>query len=464
VLPRVVHRQDPRPVLAILDALAVGAGLWLAYFVSPLVGQDLAHRQQYQRVAVLVLVASPALVALAKLYSPTHTASRAEEAKRVGLASVFITVAISTLATLLKLDLSRAWVLVTVPCTFLTMLVERSLVRRAFDVLRERGLRCRPVIIVGGNTEARALCHTMQRNPRLGYRVLGFTDDAGQAAGAPVLGPVDATVDLARRAGARVVVIAATAVDVATSNRLVRQLNDAGLEVQLSSTLLDVTPSRLCVHPLGRFPMIYISPVIRDGWRAHAKRAFDMVLAASLLVLTLPVLVVAAVLIRLDSKGPILFRQERVGRAGRLFQVLKLRTMHVDAEQRLQEVLHLNEADGPLFKLRRDPRVTRVGRFLRATSIDELPQLVNVLRNEMSLVGPRPALPREVESWAPELHQRLRVLPGITGAWQVNGRSDASFDEYVRLDLSYVDNWSLLTDLGILAKTVPAVVMSKGAR
>jgi exopolysaccharide biosynthesis polyprenyl glycosylphosphotransferase len=320
------------------------------------------------------------------------------------------------------------------------------------------------VVIVGGNTEARALCHTLQRERRLGYQVLGFVDDAGTAIGAPVLGPVSDTLQIVRRHHAAGVVIAATAIDVGTSNRLVRQLNDAGVHVELSSTLLDVAPGRLTVRPLGRFPVIYVEPVVRDGWRARAKRTFDVVVAGGLLVATSPVLALAALAIRLDSPGPVLFRQQRVGRDGKVFHVLKLRTMYMDAEERLQELLHLNEADGPLFKLRSDPRVTRVGGFLRKTSIDELPQLVNVLRHEMSIVGPRPALPREVERWAPDLHQRLRVLPGITGAWQVSGRSDASFDDYVRLDLSYVDNWSLLTDVAIVLKTVPAVVMSRGAR
>ena len=158
------------------------------------------------------------------------------------------------------------------------------------------------------------------------------------------------------------------------------------------------------------------------------------------------------------------FKQERIGRNGRRFKVLKLRTMVVDAEARLAAIAHLNEADGPLFKVKDDPRITRVGRFLRKTSLDELPQLVNVMRNEMSMVGPRPALPREVLEWDEELRNRLRVRPGITGMWQVNGRSDTSFEDYQRLDLYYVDNWSLVTDLLIVLKTVPAVLFSRGAR
>jgi exopolysaccharide biosynthesis polyprenyl glycosylphosphotransferase len=463
-LARLVHQPDPRPVLVVLDALAVGAGLWLAYLLSPFIGQDLAFRHQYERVAALVLLLSPALIAWSRLYVARYISSPADEARRLVMAAGLLTVATAALATLLKVDLSRAWVVTTFPCTLATLLVERAAVRRAFDRLRETGVRRRRVLIVGGNTEARALCHMLQRERRLGYEVIGFVDDERQAVGAPVLGPVADTLELVHLTGATGVVVAATAIDLATSNRLVRQLNDAGVHVELSSTLHDVAPNRLTVRPLGRFPVVYVEPVIRHGWRAVAKRCFDASLSFVGLVVAAPVLAMAAVAIKVDSRGPVLFRQERVGRDGRRFNVLKLRTMHVDAEERLQELLHLNEADGPLFKLRNDPRVTRVGRVLRKTSIDELPQLFNVLRNEMSLVGPRPALPREVAEWGPELHQRLRVLPGITGAWQVSGRSDASFDEYARLDLSYVDNWSLVTDLAILLKTVPAVVLSKGAR
>jgi lipopolysaccharide/colanic/teichoic acid biosynthesis glycosyltransferase len=186
--------------------------------------------------------------------------------------------------------------------------------------------------------------------------------------------------------------------------------------------------------------------------------------AASLgLLVAGPVLLVAAALIKLEDGGPVFFRQSRLGRDGVPFGMLKLRSMVPDAEARLAEVAELNEADGPLFKVRDDPRITRIGRFIRKTSIDELPQLWNVVRGDMSLVGPRPALEREAEHWSPAVRGRLRVRPGITGMWQVHGRSESSFDDYARLDLYYVDNWSLLTDIEILLKTVPAVVRGRGA-
>ena len=195
-----------------------------------------------------------------------------------------------------------------------------------------------------------------------------------------------------------------------------------------------------------------------------AKRSFDVAGAGLGLALVSPILLAAAIAIRLDSKGPVLFRQVRVGRNSEPFGVLKLRTMVVDAEDHLAELTDQNEADGPLFKMANDPRITRVGKVLRKTSIDELPQFWNVLQGQMSLVGPRPALPHETEEWDALLTQRLRVKPGITGMWQVSGRSDTSFEDYTRLDLYYVDNWSLATDLAILAKTVPVVLLRQGAR
>jgi exopolysaccharide biosynthesis polyprenyl glycosylphosphotransferase len=208
---------------------------------------------------------------------------------------------------------------------------------------------------------------------------------------------------------------------------------------------------------------MYVEPVVRNGWRATAKRSFDVLGAGLGLLLLSPVIALVAVAVRLDSPGPVFYGQTRVGRGNRPFRIWKFRTMVTNADELLEELAELNQADGPLFKIDHDPRITRVGRFLRRTSVDELPQLWNVLRNDMSLVGPRPGLPSEAVHWDAELRERLRVKPGITGMWQVHGRSDASFDEYARLDLYYVHNWSLLVDIGILARTIPTVLWSKGA-
>jgi len=345
-------------------------------------------------------------------------------------------------------------VLLTAALVLVALLTGRTLIRHLLGTAWGENHLLEPLVILGTNEEADALRLALAHDPCTGFRVADLAPDLENFT---VLGTTIGD------AGIRSVALVASAFPAPTSNRLLRELTDAGVHVDVVSSVLDISPRRIHAHALGPASALEVAPIARTGWRPVAKRAFDVVVAGLLLLLALPVLVVAAVAVKLGSPGPVLFRQERVGRHGRRFEVLKLRTMVVDAEARLDEVAHLNEADGPLFKITEDPRVTRVGRFLRRTSIDELPQLVNVLRNEMSLVGPRPALPREVEAWAPSLHQRLRVQPGITGMWQVSGRSAASFDTYERLDLWYVDNWSLVTDLAVLARTVPVVLFGRGA-
>ena len=231
----------------------------------------------------------------------------------------------------------------------------------------------------------------------------------------------------------------------------------------MAPALTDISGTRLSIRPVAGLPLLHLDEPELSGARKVVKLGFDVVTAAVLVLLLLPLLVVLAVLVRTTSAGPALFVQERVGRRGNTFHLFKFRTMAVDAEQRLAELAHLNEHDGVLFKVRNDPRITRVGRFLRKYSLDELPQLFNVLRGEMSLVGPRPPLPSEVARYLGHTHRRLLVKPGITGLWQVSGRSELSWDETVRLDLQYVERWSLGLDISILVRTAGAVLAGRGA-
>jgi exopolysaccharide biosynthesis polyprenyl glycosylphosphotransferase len=344
--------------------------------------------------------------------------------------------------------------------------VERSLVRKGFDALRRGGHLSRPVVIVGTNVEASRLMTTISSDRSLGYRVVGVVDNRARGVSAGIQGEiqlVDQTLDLVASRRANGVVIAASGLDAAECNALTRALVEQGVHVELSSSLHDIAPERLTVRGFGGHALMHVRPVQRHGWRARAKRTFDVVVAASLLALASPILAVAAISIRLTSHGPVLFRQKRVGRGGAVFEMLKLRTMVHDAEGRLADLRKHNEADGPLFKMKSDPRVTRVGKVLRRFSVDELPQFWNVLRGEMTLVGPRPALPEEMREWGPEVHHRLSVNPGITGMWQVSGRSNSTFEDYTRLDLYYVDNWSLWRDVVILCRTLPALLSRKGA-
>jgi exopolysaccharide biosynthesis polyprenyl glycosylphosphotransferase len=462
-------RVDPKLVMGVADLSTVSLALALSAVVSG--PMSVEGGPSSWRFLVLGLATLPAWLGIMsgqRLYNVRFIGRRIDEIRRIVNATFLGTMGVALAGYFAEIEVPRSRIVVLFVVVTLLVSIEREVARRIFGALRERGKLVRNVVIAGANPEGRELAAMLRTDTWLGYRVLGFVDDDPDTdpepvPGLPLLGTVsDATEILRARPGASVIV-AASAIESSTTNRLARELLDRGIHVELSSTLRDIASQRLVVRPLGRFPVVYVEPVQRDGWRRTAKRSFDLLLALAAILVTSPIVAVAMLAIRLDSAGPVLFRQVRVGRNGRPFQVLKLRTMVADAEARRDELLADNEADGPLFKMRHDPRVTRVGRFLRSSSIDELPQLWNVVRGEMSMVGPRPALPHETEAWDPLLTQRLRVTPGITGMWQVNGRSESSFEDYTRLDLYYVDNWSLLIDLAILAKTVPVVLLRRGA-
>jgi exopolysaccharide biosynthesis polyprenyl glycosylphosphotransferase len=456
-----------KTAIVLLDVATVAVAAVLATLVAvALRGWDGDVVRRHLLLAAVLLPVWPVLFARQHMYAARFLTRLFDELRRAFRVVVIGVVAMVVAAWLVGTSVSRWWLAFFLPVALLCVGLERFAVRRWFVHRRRAGRSLRDVLIVGINTEAIDLDQALS-DPAIGYRVIGFVTDDPEAPeqldGRPVRTGTANTVSIAHALGAQGVILATTGLELALSNHLLRELIDDGLHVELTSGLRDVTPERMTVRPLGRHPVVYLEPSQRLGWRAVAKRSFDVVVAATGLVLVAPLMAVAAVAIKITSPGPVLFRQERVGRSGRPFQVLKLRTMVVDAEDRLDEVLDRNESDGPLFKLRDDPRITSAGRWLRKLSIDELPQLWNVVRGDMSLVGPRPALPREVAEWDDELFERLRVRPGITGMWQVSGRSDTGFAEYQRLDLFYVDNWSILIDIGILARTVPTVLSGRGA-
>jgi exopolysaccharide biosynthesis polyprenyl glycosylphosphotransferase len=328
---------------------------------------------------------------------------------------------------------------------------------------RARGRFVRPVVLIGTDEEARALEQLLADHPEAGLRIDAVVGDAVEHAAlafaAALFGGYHDAVSVSRAAGATGVIVVAGALPAGARGRTVRALAASGLHVQLSPGLAGVDVGRVRAQPVAHEPMLYVEPLRHAAWQAVAKRTCDVVVSSVALIAALPVLVAAVIAIKLDDGGPVLYRHHRVGRGGRPFQVLKLRTMVRGADRLLGDHPDANaRRGGPLFKMEGDPRVTRVGRVLRATSIDELPQLVNVLRGTMSLVGPRPALAHEVAHFDDELLERLRVLPGITGLWQLEGRDKSSFDVYRRLDLFYLENWSLALDLAILLSTIPNVL------
>ena len=453
--------------LMIADAMAVAVGvilsLWAQMFLKP-VPLHLVYTQ-----LALLVVALPAFALTAGL---THLyLARANESKREETWNILKAVG-SSVATMLAAsflvqydDLSRLWVVLFGLSTTTALLVERRVARRIFAKLRATGQISRRLVIVGTDSHAVGLMHTYERLPQLGYKVVGFVgdDDLGLRGGVGVLGPVSEIDRIMRDHQAVGAVVSLHSVSQQVVNSLTRRLTESGFHVALSSSLHDIDITRLRPQLLDGRTMIYVEPVLREGWRAVAKRTFDLALASFILVMSAPILLVAMLAVRLDSPGPVFFKQVRVGRDGETFRLIKLRTMVIDAEDRKADLAYLNEADGALFKIKQDPRITKVGRVLRKLSIDELPQLVNVLQGTMSMVGPRPALPDEVAEWDAEVLERLSVLPGLTGMWQVSGRSDSSFETYKRLDLYYVDNWSLVHDLRICVRTVKVVLTGSGA-
>lgn len=421
-------------------------------------------------VAALSIPIWPALYAQQGLFQARRLSRRIEELRRLVNATIMGVVAMAGISALLQVPLSRWWLFGAGASVFTAMAVDREVLRQSVKRLRTSGQLARRVVLVGDNSEADELVTMLQQSRELGYDVVGRVSNETPASGEartpshrlPYLGRTDDILEIVRSAGASSVVVATTGISLDSANRLVRDLTREGIYVELSSAMRDIATRRVTLRPLGRYPVMCVEPVT-STWRAVAKRVFDLVAASLGLLLVSPILAAAALAIRVTSGRGVLFTQTRVGRNGTPFTVYKLRTMVHDAESLLPELMARNEAAGPMFKMADDPRVTRIGKFLRKTSIDELPQLINVVKGDMSLVGPRPALPHEAVQWSDDLKERLRVKPGMTGNWQVNGRFTASIEDYQRLDLYYVDNWSLVTDLIILAKTIPAVLQRNGA-
>jgi exopolysaccharide biosynthesis polyprenyl glycosylphosphotransferase len=394
-----------------------------------------------------------------------HTAG--EESHRILQASAGLVLATAFVSYAFKLELARGYVLPLVVIITSATLSGRWLLRERLAVLRSKGAGWMLKVIVGGDPdEVDRVVATVAANPHAGFEVAGvcLSEPPRQAYAVPVTLGLDAVAQTASAAGADAVVILPCKsfgpVDV---RRLGWQLGAADIHLMVGPALTDIARQRTTVTPIGSMSLVHVHPAELTGGRRLVKGGFDRLVALISLMLVFPFLLLAMVAVKLETPGPALFRQERVGWQDRRFKVVKLRTMVIDAEERRSELLDHNEADGALFKIADDPRITPLGRLLRRYSIDEVPQLVNVLLGQMSLVGPRPALVSEVEQYVADERRRLVVKPGLTGLWQVSGRSDLPWEESVRLDLKYVDNWSIALDLRIIWKTVRAVVSGKGA-
>ncbi len=417
-------------------------------------------------------------LAVSRAFEARYLFVGSDEYERV-LRSGITLMAVSVLiAFALNLHLSRVYPLIAIPEVIVLSLVMRFGMRRTLHRAWAKGRRLCRVILVGHEQSVWDLTRKLSRERFHGMGVVGVC-----LPGAPMLaramlpaeqelphvfcslGVEQVAQAVARAEADTVIVLPCPELDASAIRRLAWKLERDDVDLILASALLDVAGDRTTIRPVDGLPLLHVEHPRLKGSRRMVKEVFDRAGGIAGLVLLMPLTLVIAALVKCTTggRGPLIFQQVRVGRDGQTFMMYKFRTMYPDAEDRLSQLRHLNENDGVLFKMRGDPRITPIGRWLRRFSLDEIPQLFNVVKGDMSLVGPRPPLPREVAEYAFDVRRRLVVKPGVTGLWQVSGRSDLSWEESIRLDLRYVENWSLPLDLLILARTVIAVVRSSGA-
>ena len=451
------------------DVVAIGIVVVVGYLLG--LGKDLPKLGDVAP-GVGIVAALLMLVGLVtcRAWDPRVLGQGAEEFSRVIRAVVTSAVALGLLGLAIQATAPRPWVFGLMPAAGVLAVAFRLGLRRQLHRRRDKGQCALSVLVVGEADSAADLIHRTRRDSRRGWVVAGVCTPTGRAAeggvdilGVPVIGDLDAVAEVVTSVGFRVVAICPTpGWTPRRLHQLAWDLEDHPAELVVDPGLMEIAGPRLHVDPVDGLPLLRLTRPTFTGVPWIMKHAVDRLGSTLLLVLILPLLLVIAVAVKMDG-GPILFRQTRVGRHGHEFLMLKFRSMVVDAESRLADLVAANDGAGPLFKMKADPRVTRVGAVLRRYSLDELPQLFNVAAGTMSLVGPRPPLPKEVARYGSDARRKLMVKPGLTGLWQISGRSDLSWEQSVRLDLRYVENWNLALDGQILWKTIGAVAKSRGA-
>lgn len=434
-------------------------------------------------VSLTRLTASSLILALSWLVALSLVESRdislvgigSEEYRRVVSATAWVFGAVAVVSLLLQEQISRGYLVIALPVGLVGLVLGRHLLRRNLIKRRNRGQFITRVVVLGSVDSVDVLCTHLGRSTPAGYSVAaacipGFTGDLGEhidtvAGSIPVLGDEDSVEVALSMTGADALAVAAVEqLGHENMRRLAWRLDSLGVDMIVMPGMTDVAGPRLKLRPIDNLPLFHIARQRHDGPRKHSKRMFDLVFGALATAAAAPIMLAVAIAIKLDDGGPVFFRQTRVGHQGRPFRIVKFRTMSVDAEAKKADERAAADPEAKVFfKSAADSRITRVGKFLRSTSLDEIPQIFNVLAGSMSVVGPRPLVPGEGQSVEHFLQRRALVNPGMTGLWQVSGRSDVSDDERIRLDHSYVDNWSVVQDLVIVWRTVRAVLKRDGA-
>jgi exopolysaccharide biosynthesis polyprenyl glycosylphosphotransferase len=462
----------------ITDAATITLAVLFAQWVrfEGVDGYDLSMAVQFTGYSTVLAALWLGVLSLHRARSTPILGRGIEEYRRVVAASFGTFGVLAIAALLLRVDIARGYLALAFPLGTCGLLVGRNLWRQRVRAHRRHG-DCQTLVLVIGDEEAvTMLAGELMNDPGDGYVVVGagIPGDRSARGGVitvgdaviPIFGDENDAIDaLADRCPADTVALTdAEHFGINGIQQLSWRLEAADVDLVVSPGLLDVAGARLAMTPVAGMPLLHVEKPQYRGAKCFQKRAFDFGFALAALVVIAPVLLIAAAAIKITSRGPVFYRSERIGLDGKPFTMIKLRSMVPGADELLDEYLPANEIDGGvMFKMRDDPRVTPVGRILRRYSIDELPQFINVLTRDMSVVGPRPPLRREVAAYDGRIRRKLLVKPGITGLWQISGRSTLSWDKSVRLDLSYVDNWSMVTDLGIILKTISVVVRGDGA-
>ncbi|KPL25499.1 MAG: hypothetical protein AMJ93_00120 [Anaerolineae bacterium SM23_84] len=460
----------------IIDAVLINVGFFIAYvaryqlqWFRPVDEAFLVPYSVYFSSSVLLTAILLFVYWTEGLYSPKRKRSWLNDAYIIlrgavtGVAALYVLSLVYRAVLYSRLIYAYAGVAV-----FVLLAAARGLEQFVLGQMRRRGYGVQRVLIVGAGETGRTIMRNIVAQPQLGYHVVGFVDDKPERGHKDIgrfkgLGGTERIADVVKDEQVDAVIITLPWQYHRKIMSILAQCERARVSVRIVPDLFQMSLSNVDIDDLNGIPLIGIKSVSITGWKLAVKRSMDVGVAGLGLVLLSPLMLLTAIVIRLDSPGAAIFRQTRLGRGGRPFTVFKFRSMRAGAEAERTTLADLNEAEGPIFKMRNDPRRTKLGQLLRRTSLDELPQLYNVLRGEMSLIGPRPALPSEVEQYQEWHKKRLETWPGMTGLWQVSGRSELTFDEMVLLDIYYVENWSLLLDLQIALRTIPAWLLGTGA-
>ncbi|MEV6102462.1 sugar transferase [Nocardia sp. NPDC051981] len=461
----------------IVLVLSIGFAQWIRFGgvgAEPPLASQLPLEVRYTMVSAMLALAWSITLTLSGTRSPRVIGSGTEEYRRVVAASLKLFGGIAIVSLLLRVDIARGYLAIALPLGMIGLMVERRIWRRWVAGRRARGHYRTAMLVVGSPQAARAMLAAFSRDRESGYQVIGVcTRDEGALADAvlevggreiPVVASDHAVIEAVRRTGADTVAVTATDnLGPADFRRMAWELDELGAELIVTPGLVDIAGTRLTHRVVASMPMLHVEKPQYDRAKSIRKGVFDFCFACAALLAIAPALAVIALAVKVTSRGPVFYLSERIGRDGRPFRMIKFRSMYADAEAHINALIDSSGGNPLFFKVRDDPRVTAVGKVIRKYSLDELPQFFNVLRGEMSIVGPRPQVQREVDSYDGVMRRRLLVKPGVTGLWQVSGRSDLTPEDAMRLDLSYVENWSMVLDLLLIAKTIGAVTRGEGA-